>query len=86
MVPDQGTCPDGRVDFVNAPQPGAKVRTIDTTGALERWREKNSPPNTLLVHEVQNADVRDRLLCPYPQVGVYRGTGNINDPSNFVCK
>ena len=86
MVPDQGTCPDGRVDFVNQPQPGAKVRTIDTTGALEMWREKNSVPNKLLVHEVQNADVRDRLLCPYPQVGVYKGTGNINDPSNFVCK
>jgi Tannase and feruloyl esterase len=29
---------------------------------------------------------RTRPLCAYPQVAVYRGTGSINDASNFVCR
>jgi feruloyl esterase len=86
MLPDVSSCPDGRVDFVNAVQPGSKIRTLDTLTTLTAWREKKVTPNTMLLHEVQNSDVRDRLLCPYPQVGFYKGKGNINDPSNFVCK
>jgi len=27
-----------------------------------------------------------RPLCPYPQVAMYKGTGNTNDQANFVCK
>jgi feruloyl esterase len=26
-----------------------------------------------------------RPLCPYPQLPRYKGTGDINDASNFVC-
>jgi hypothetical protein len=86
MLPDVSSCPDGRVDFVNEVKPGSKIRTLDTLTTLASWRENNIMPNKMLLHEVQNSDVRDRLLCPYPQVGFYKGNGNINDPSNFVCK
>ena len=27
-----------------------------------------------------------RLICAYPQVAVYRGSGAQDDPANFVCK
>jgi hypothetical protein len=26
-----------------------------------------------------------RLLCPYPAVAVYRGTGDTNDAGSFNC-
>ena len=29
---------------------------------------------------------RTRPLCPYPQVATYKGTGSVNDASNFACK
>jgi feruloyl esterase len=29
---------------------------------------------------------RTRPLCPYPQVASYKGSGSIDDASNFVCK
>jgi feruloyl esterase len=29
---------------------------------------------------------RARLLCPYPQVARYKGSGSIDDAANFVCR
>jgi Tannase and feruloyl esterase len=29
---------------------------------------------------------RTRPLCPYPQIAVYDGEGDINDTANFTCK
>ena len=29
---------------------------------------------------------RSRPLCPYPQVAVYKGTGDTNDAGNFACR
>ncbi|NUR53350.1 MAG: tannase/feruloyl esterase family alpha/beta hydrolase [Acidobacteria bacterium] len=29
---------------------------------------------------------RTRPLCPYPQQAAYRGSGDINDARNFVCR
>ena len=27
-----------------------------------------------------------RPLCPYPQVAMYKGSGNMNDAANFACQ
>lgn len=29
---------------------------------------------------------RTRPLCPYPAVAIYKGSGDIEDASSFVCK
>jgi len=29
---------------------------------------------------------RTRPLCPYPQVATYRGTGSIDEATNFECR
>ena len=29
---------------------------------------------------------RTRPLCPYPSWASYKGTGEVNDAANFVCK
>ena len=56
-------------------------------GALERWRESGSAPETLLSAHIANNRVdMTRPLCPYPQQAVYKGSGSTNDAGNFVCK
>jgi feruloyl esterase len=54
---------------------------------LERWREQNQAPDQILASHVTNGQVdMTRPLCPYPQIAVYKGTGSMNDATNFSCK
>ncbi|MDE3171205.1 MAG: tannase/feruloyl esterase family alpha/beta hydrolase, partial [Acidobacteriota bacterium] len=34
---------------------------------------------------VEGKVVETRPLCPYPQVAIYKGSGDTNDAANFVC-
>ena len=54
---------------------------------IEDWVEKGKAPERIVASHLTNGVVdRTRPLCPYPQVAVYKGSGNINDAANFVCK
>jgi feruloyl esterase len=59
--------------------------------ALERWVEQGVAPSkitaTKYVNDVDPAKgvKMTRPLCPYPQVAKYKGSGDTNDASNFVC-
>ena len=66
---------------------GPGPNQINYMGAIERWRESNTAPDTLTAYHVTNNRVdMVRPLCPYPQVAQYKGTGSTNDAANFVCK
>ena len=56
--------------------------------ALERWRERNEPPQSIPAARVDERGGIDmtRPLCPYPQHAVYLGTGSIYDAANFTCQ
>ena len=59
--------------------------------ALEQWVEKGAAPGVIVatkyVEDNPSKGARmTRPLCPYPQVEVYKGSGDTNDESNFVCK
>ena len=59
---------------------------IDAVTAVIDWVEKNTAPDSLLASKVANdAVVRTRPLCPYPQVARYDGTGSIDEAANFSC-
>jgi feruloyl esterase len=59
----------------------------DKVGALERWREQGTAPETLEASHSSDGRVdRTRPLCAYPQVARYKGTGSIDDAANFVCR
>jgi feruloyl esterase len=75
MVPGMAHCGGG-----DAPN------TFDMMSAIEAWVEKGTAPDQILASRVRNgvAD-RTRPLCPYPQVATYKGTGNTDDASSFVC-
>ena len=76
MVPGMDHCGGG---------PGPNQFAV--VSALESWREQRKPPNQITAYRVINDHVdMSRPLCPYPQVVVYKGTGNTDDATSFVCK
>jgi feruloyl esterase len=76
MVPGMDHCGGG---------PGPNQFPVVT--AMENWRERGRAPDQITAYHV-SADRVDmsRPLCPYPQVAVYKGTGNTNEAANFVCR
>ncbi|HEX3681402.1 MAG TPA: tannase/feruloyl esterase family alpha/beta hydrolase [Bryobacteraceae bacterium] len=59
--------------------------------ALEGWVEKGAAPGEIVAtkyvgNDSRNAAAMTRPLCPYPQIAIYKGTGDTNDYTNFVCK
>ena len=76
MVPGMGHCGGG-----DGPS------TFDMLTALEQWVEKGKAPEFIPASHVTNGQPdRTRILCAYPHVATYKGSGDPNDASNFVCK
>jgi feruloyl esterase len=66
---------------------GEGTSTFDALAALERWVEKGEAPVQIPASRVAGGVVnRTRPLCPYPQVATYRGTGSIDEATNFECR
>jgi hypothetical protein len=58
----------------------------DSLTVLENWVEKGIPPGPQVVTDSNPATAgRTRPLCEYPMWPKYKGQGDINDASNFVC-
>jgi feruloyl esterase len=65
---------------------GVGVSTFDALTPLVEWVEKGVAPQSILGSRVvDNRVTRTRPLCPYPQVAKYKGSGSIDDASNFAC-
>jgi feruloyl esterase len=76
MAPGMGHCGGGE---------GPNV--FDALAALEQWREEGKAPAEIIASlQADGRAVRTRPLCPYPQIAQYKGTGSIDDASNFVCR
>jgi tannase/feruloyl esterase len=66
---------------------GEGPNTFDMLAALEQWVEHGRAPDRIIASHSTNRVVdRTRPLCPYPEVAAYRGSGSINEASNFVCR
>jgi feruloyl esterase len=76
MAPGMGHCAGGE-----------GPNTFDMVGALEQWVEHGKAPDQIIAsHATAGTVDRTRPLCPYPQIAVYRGSGNMDEAANFVCK
>jgi feruloyl esterase len=59
--------------------------------ALEQWAVQGFAPNAIIATKyVNDLDPSQgvkmtRPLCPYPQIAVYKGSGDTNDAANFAC-
>jgi len=77
MVPGMGHCPGGN---------GASTFDIDTLSMLNRWRESGRAPDEAIAqHKATGQPDRRVLICAYPKVALYKGSGSIDDPSSFSC-
>jgi feruloyl esterase len=66
---------------------GTGPNTFDMQEVLEHWVERGIAPDRIVATRAINGVVdRRRPLCPYPQVAVYKGQGDINDDASFVCR
>jgi Tannase and feruloyl esterase len=56
--------------------------------ALEEWVEKGAAPSAVIATKQpgEGSTLKvTRPLCAYPQVAVYKGSGDTNDAANFAC-
>ncbi len=66
---------------------GEGPNDFDKIGTLEQWVETGKAPDQIIASHAQRGAVdRTRPLCPYPQIATYKGTGSIDEATNFVCK
>jgi feruloyl esterase len=60
---------------------------FDALGVIEQWKQTGKAPEELIVDHYKNGtQVGKRLVCQYPKVPAYKGSGNTEDPGSFVCK
>ncbi|HVA94561.1 MAG TPA: tannase/feruloyl esterase family alpha/beta hydrolase [Candidatus Dormibacteraeota bacterium] len=59
----------------------------DVVMALDNWVENGVAPEKIIAsHLTDGAVDRTQVLCPYPQVAVYNGAGDVNQAENFHCE
>jgi feruloyl esterase len=65
---------------------GSGPNTFDTLSALEKWVEKGVAPDTIpATHSTSSAIDRTMPLCKFPGEAHYKGSGDVNDSSNWSC-
>jgi feruloyl esterase len=66
---------------------GPGLDDFDALTALEQWVERGVAPDAIIASNDGTTGVkRTRPLCSYPAQATYVGSGDINDPKNFVCR
>jgi feruloyl esterase len=66
---------------------GDGTSTFDMVAALDEWVVNKKAPDSIPASRVRNGVVdRTRPLCPYPQIGVYKGSGSTDEAGNFSCR
>lgn len=59
--------------------------------ALEQWVERGTAPGSIVATKYSTGEknrvaIMTRPLCAYPEIAVYKGSGDSNDSDNFVCR
>jgi tannase/feruloyl esterase len=58
---------------------------FDPIVAMKHWKATGQAPDRIIV-TTKGKEERKRLVCAYPNVSQYKGTGSTSDPVNFFCK
>jgi feruloyl esterase len=76
MIAGSGMCPG----FANA-------EDFNALEAVQLWVEEDIAPDIIVVtlRDDKGRAVRSRLVCSYPKVSRYKGTGDPNEAANFEC-
>jgi hypothetical protein len=90
MVPGMSHCLGGPGPNQFGQYGGDGDADHDVVAALEQWVEKGVVPTKIIATKYVDDDLTKgvqmtRPLCVYPQAAKYKGTGDTNDASSFVC-
>jgi len=69
----------------NARFPSDYAVEFDPIAAMKQWKATGEAPDRIIV-STKGKEERNRLVCAYPNVAQYKGTGSTSDPMNFFCK
>jgi feruloyl esterase len=70
----------------HSPRSDSDAIAFDMTAALEQWVEHGVAPTRIIASHISHGKVnRTLLLCPYPQMAVYKGADGM-DAANFTCE
>jgi hypothetical protein len=59
---------------------------VDWYSVIDNWVEKGAAPDRIVATKMVSGKVtRSRPLCAYPLRAVYKGSGSIDDETNFTC-
>jgi feruloyl esterase len=79
MVPGMHHCFGGTF-------PGAYQVDFDPVQAVKSWKTSGKAPDQIVVTTSGAGwPTRKRLVCAYPSVSKYKGSGDTADPANFSC-
>ena len=45
-----------------------------------------APDQLIVSHFADGKEVGKRLVCQYPQIARYKGSGDTEDPASFECR
>jgi feruloyl esterase len=66
---------------------GAENINFDALSVAEQWKQSGKAPDQLIVSHYKNGtEVGKRLVCQYPQVARYQGSGNAEEPGSYGCR
>jgi feruloyl esterase len=66
---------------------GTENFNYDPLATIELWKQTGKAPDELIMNHYKNGmEVGKRLVCQYPKVATYKGSGSTEDPANFSCK
>jgi feruloyl esterase len=66
---------------------GVENFNFDALGVVEEWKKTGKAPETLIVSHYKNGmEVGKRLVCQYPMVAMYKGSGNMEDAASYGCR
>ncbi|MEI6116060.1 MAG: tannase/feruloyl esterase family alpha/beta hydrolase [Burkholderiales bacterium] len=76
--------------YYEIPGYGHAVSTVfnaawDSLATLDAWVEKGEAPTAQVVADSIGVPGRTRPLCEHPTWPRYRGTGDVNNASSFIC-
>lgn len=66
---------------------GPHAYELDTQRLIEQWVERGIAPGPLTAsHRANETADRTVLLCQYPQVAIYKGSGSVTEAASFECR
>ncbi len=86
----EGPGPDSFGQFGDSPLFPLKDPQHNLYAALEQWVEQGTAPSEIIATKYAGTGstthvTMTRPLCPYPEAATYKGSGDINNATNFTC-